>query len=133
QFCAEWNGFIPFNFAELRNLTNRSIGVVAKLYDGNGLVRGQTYFALAAGTQYDLAVHSMQGFQRDAYGRICFQHSGNEGEIDGQISIYQPNEDNTGFQFAYSAGFENGKKGDVVLPLNTFNPNTGARNANFVA
>lgn len=133
EFCGEWNGFIAYNFAELRNVSSKDLGIVARLYDGMGIVKGQTYFAVAPGAQFDLAVHEMSGFQRNAYGRVCFQHNGSAGDIDGQVSIYQPNSNNSAFQFAYSSSFENGKMGEVVLPLNTFNPNVGVKNGNFVA
>lgn len=133
QFCAEWNGFISHNYAEVRNLSNRTLFVVARLHDGAGVVRGQASFSVAAGAQFDLPVHTISGFQRDSYGRLCFSHNGSQGEIDGQVSIYQPDPVANSFQFAYSSDYENGKKGEVVLPLNSFNPNFTERNANFVA
>lgn len=133
QFCAEWNGFITHNYAELRNLSSRTLQVNARLHDGAGVPRGQSVFSIAPGAQFDLPVHTLEGFQRDMYGRICFLHNGGVGELDGQVSMYQPAPNLQEFQFAYTSDFENGKMGEVVLPLNSFNPNYTIRNGNFVA
>ena len=133
SFCGEWNGFLTYNYAEIRNTSSAPLGIVARLYDSQGNAKGQTYISLNPGIQFDLPIHTMSGFQKNNYGRLCFFHNGQAGAIDGQISFYQPNPAGNAYQFAYSTSFENGKSGEVVLPLNTYNPSAGAKNANFVA
>jgi hypothetical protein len=124
SFCNEWNGFFGmYNYAELRNSLSTPVSVVAVMYDLMARELGRTSFQISANTQRDVGIHELIGFSRNKYGRVCFVHSEAAGSISGGVTYYLPKENSSEYQFAYSSSFTNGQKGEVFLPINTFNPN----------
>ncbi len=124
SFCNEWNGvFGMYNFAELRNKLNKNIYLTAVMYNSAALELSRTPLMIEAGAQRDVALHELSGFEVNTFGRVCFLHSEANGSLDGGVTYYLPNRNSNGYQFAYSSSFTNGQKGEVFLPLNTYNPN----------
>ncbi len=123
-FCNEWNGYLGmYNFAELRNSLDREVPLVVLMYDMESRELSRTNFMISALTQRDIGLHELNGFTKDHFGRVCFQHSEVAGTIDGGVTYYLPEAVGDKYQFAYSSSFTNGQKGEVFLPINTYNPN----------
>ncbi|HMO18919.1 MAG TPA: thrombospondin type 3 repeat-containing protein [Oligoflexia bacterium] len=123
QFCNEWNGFFGmYNYAELRNQYESSLSVLVELFDMRSNRLSSSTFIVEAGTQRDIALHELNGFRNDQYGKVCFSYQGTHGLLSGQVTYYLPKTNSPGFQFAYSSTFTNGRKGEIFLPLNTYNP-----------
>lgn len=124
SFCNEWNGFFGmYNYAELRNQSNRRLSVEISMFDLDSRLQSTNSISIAPGTQIDVALHELGGFRNGTYGRVCFSHNAEAGLVGGQVSYYLPETDGRGYQFAYSSSFTNGKKGEVFVPTNTYNPN----------
>lgn len=131
NFCNEWNGFFGmYNFAEIRNQSNRSLRILATMYNSSSQKLSDRSFNLDARAQIDIPLHELQGFTRDEYGRVCFSYQEERGLVGGQVTYYLPSSSGQDFQFAYSSSFTNGTQGDVFLPLNTFNPSLSVAKQN---
>lgn len=124
SFCNEWNGYFGmYNYAELRNSLDYEVTVEAVMYDMAARELSRTNLIVGPNTERDVALHELSGFSRDRFGRVCFVHSEVAGSVDGGVTYYLPKEGSSEFQFAYSSSFTNGQKGEVFLPINTYNPN----------
>jgi len=135
SFCNEWNGYFGmYNFAELRNSLNAPVSLVAVMYNSEAKELSRTSFSVPANSQWDVGLHELSGFSKDQFGRVCFIHSELAGSVDGGVTYYLPKTNSNQFQFAYSSSFNNGQRGEVFLPINTYNPNlSSAKQNNKVA
>lgn len=129
--CAEWNGFLGMaNILEHVNMTSSPLRVETVLYDGLGIERERLGFMINPGAQFDVLVHDMGGFQRDAYGKICSSHFGSTGALDGRM-VYYKLEDNFGpIEFAFAMPFINGTAGSQLVPFNTYQPSLRGEDVN---
>lgn len=138
--CTEWNGFLDgmWNILELSNTSTQKLNAVTSLYDITGKKISSTSFSVAAGQQYDVLVHNMEGRSADSYGKVCTTHNGQAGNLNGRMVYYKADNSNaalaTGFQFAFAMPLSNGKLGDQFLSFNTYQPSmTPADQNNMVA
>lgn len=138
RLCGEWNGFLGgmWNILELVNLGVQSVRGSATLYSQSGTAADVRPFLVQPGQQVDLLVHDFAGREVNQYGKICIQHDGGEGGLDGRMSYYKPSRGPTGlnFEFAFTMPFSNGKQGLQYVPFNTFQPSLAqADQKNLVA
>jgi len=133
--CGEWNGFLGgmWNILELVNLGFEPLRTTTTLYNLQGAPVSSRDCFISAGGQCDLLVHDMEGRELDSYGKICVSHSGQAGELDGQMVYYRPGVQEA-FEFAFAMPLGNGRQGSQVLAYNTFQPSFNPLDAsNFVA
>lgn len=133
--CADWNGFIPgmWNVFEHVNLSSQELTVTTTLYSLEGLPRGKRNFRVAPGAQYDVLVHEMEGRIENSYGKVCSEHDGSEGALDGGMVFYKQSTE-ANYEFAFSMPMSNGKMGVQYVPFNTFHPSMRAQDqGNLVA
>ncbi len=125
EVCAEWNGFLGgmWNIQELVNRSSQPLKLLSTLYDIDGQPRGQREFEIPGGQQFDLAVHDLEGWTRDSYGKVCntILSAGMVGALDGRMVYYKPAVDG-GFQFAFAMPFQSGLRGEQFVFFNTFQP-----------
>ncbi|MCB0359056.1 MAG: hypothetical protein KDD44_05460, partial [Bdellovibrionales bacterium] len=133
SICTEWNGFLGtesnpgmYNILENLNNSGSTLSATASLYDNSGELQSSLGFSVASGAQQDLLVHDMGGFLPDTIGQVCVNHSGNAGDLDGRMVLYQPSltpgAASDEFQFAYAMPYGAGLPGDQYVPFNTANP-----------
>jgi len=116
-----WNGFENMeNILELLN-TSDSSDLFARitLFGRNGLsdnsnIQAQSYFSIAANSQVDLPLSSVDGFAKKAYGIAKIEL--NQTSFDGRITNYGLDQQ---VAFSYAASFENALVGKSYLIYNT--------------
>lgn len=127
EICAEWTGFLDgvWNISEFANMGDEPLEVLTNLYSLTGVLKSTTSFAIEARSQYDLLVHGLRGSAANTYGKICSNHSGAAGALDGRMVYYKPvtsgREAGT-FQFAFAMPFNPGLPGEQILLFNTYQP-----------
>lgn len=135
KVCSEWNGFFNglWNIFEQVNLSSRTLTARTVLYDINGVSVSSKDCQIAAGAQCDVLVHDFAGRVKDSYGKVCVEHDGSPGDLDGRMVYYRP--DNRGnFEFALVMPLTNGKSGSQFVSFNTFQPSFASDDAaNLVA
>lgn len=131
RICAEWNSNLSmWNIMEHLNNSSSVLSLKTTLYHLSGEELGSMDYYLNPGQQFDVLVHDLPGFLPDSYGKVCTEHNGAPGDIDGRIVYYK--EQDSGFAFAFAMPFDPGKIGRQHLSLNTFDPSSTAE-AGFVA
>lgn len=127
--CAEWNGFLGgmWNILEHINMSNNKITVKSTLYSIDGIPVSDSTFQLDPGQQFDLLVHTMDGWKHDSYGKICSAViQGNPGDLDGRMVYYKESSLSQAptfdFQFAFAMPFMPGVAQSQFLPINTYQP-----------
>ncbi len=138
--CSEWNGFLNglWNILEVVNVSNSERDVEAFLYNITGEWVGYGAVSIASGAQADILIHDHQAREEDSYGLVCLRHDGEAGDIDGRMVYYKgtltPSTSTEAFQFAFAMPFTNGKRGEQVVPFNTYQPSLSPADAgNLVA
>lgn len=100
----------------------------------NGDKMSSLKFSLAPNSEQDIAVHDMQGFALNSYGRVCSTHSGSAGEVEGRMVYYKQNAQNfthdNAYAFAFVLPFSNGAVGKQYVPYNTFQPSLNVSDTN---
>jgi len=134
KVCGEWNGFLGglWNVLELSNNSEETRFVRTQLFSIDGELMSEESCTIASGAQCDILVHDMPGRIVDSYGRVCIEHNGVAGEVDGRMTYYK--NDAGQFEFAFSMPFSNGKRGNQYVTFNTFNVGSSANNlvANWI-
>jgi hypothetical protein len=121
-----------YNIVEHISHSKSPLQITSTLYDINGSSKSSFEFSLSPGQQYDLLVHDMSGRVENSYGRVCLNHSGIKGGLDGRMVYYKPSDD--GFSFAFSMPFEPGIRGVQFVQYNTYQPSLNWEDQdNFVA
>ena len=129
--CADWNGFLDrmFNVMEHVNNTSQTLRVRSVLYNSSGKQMRRISFTIAPGSQYDLLVHDMAGWQVNNVGKVCSSYNGNPGDLDGRMAYYKVENDQSSarsYQFAFAMPFANSIKGKQYVSFNTFQPSLAA-------
>lgn len=139
RVCAEWNGYLSgiWNVLEHINMTQRPLDIRAQLYDYFGVLRGIASFGIAPGAQFDALVHGFAGHVQNSYGKVCSEHNGEAGDLDGRMVYYKPvfsGPEAGTFQFAFAMPFTAGYPGEQIVLFNTYQPSFHAGDsANLVA
>ncbi len=135
--CSEWNTVLSetFNVLEHVNIGESTLRVTVSLYDMQGVVRNRKQFQIAPGQEQDVLVHEMSKSVGKTFGKVCSNHNGMKGDLDGRMVYYKTAPTNQlNYQFALALPFSNGKKGVQFVPFNTFQPSADPADArNFVA
>lgn len=125
QLCAEWNGYLGgmWNILELVNLSNQVVSSHLTLYSSAGVAVGSGDVSVSAGGQQDVLIHDWAGRKLNEYGKVCVQHDGGDGALDGRM-VYYKGSTLSQFQFAFAMPFSNGKAGAQFVSFNTLQPST---------
>lgn len=117
-----WNSFLDMvNIVELVNPQAENLQAEVSLYDLSGRLLHVKSVNVPAYGQLDLIINDFPGFAPDTYGllKIVF-----EGQLSGRTSYYRNDNQNGGFEFAYSVPFLNPSYGRTVTSFNTHQPSS---------
>ena len=141
EFCSDWNGFIGMqhNFAEMTNIAASDIEFAVTLFDVSGNSRDTMNVGIGPGTQFDVAVHDLGGWQLDSIGSYCSKltaapakivGASSSNAIDGRMLMYNP--DGAGsHNYVLSMPFQNSLSGPVFSQYNTFHPSLDPAEAGY--
>jgi len=122
-----WNGFLEMvNIIELVNPSaSRTTTVNVELFRIDGSFGSAQSITIAPGSQFDLVLNSMTGFEANSYGVVRMSYSG---QLDGRVSYYRSNPTGS-YDFAYSVPLESASFGETAVGFNTFQPSQNGADA----
>jgi len=114
-----WNGFLGMtNIIELVNSSNSAVTAQVNMHSIDGTLISSNFYAVAANSQQDVILNSLQGFSVNSYGLV--QVSSN---IGGRVFFYRATDPAfSNFEFAFGLPLQSPQTGTSFVGFNTFQP-----------